>query len=80
MQDMGHNIFIQSEDRTTDGCVCLSDRAKALFTEPNNIEKCKEEACKKWLDVRAFGQCLRYRREIPHLGFVVRLRHMKPIV
>lgn len=56
MQDMGHNIFVQSEDRTTDGYVCLSDRAKALFTEPNNIEKCKEEACKKWLDVRAFGQ------------------------
>ena len=56
MQDMGHNIFIQSEDRTTDGYVCLSDRAKALFTEPNNIDKCKEEACKEWLDVRAFGQ------------------------
>ena len=30
MQDMGRNIFIQSEDRTTDGYVCLSDRAKAL--------------------------------------------------
>ena len=56
MQDMGHNIFVQSEDRTTDGYVCLSDRAKALFTEPNNIDKCKEEACKEWLDVRAFGQ------------------------
>lgn len=47
MQDMGHNIFVQSEDRTTDGYVCLSDRAKALFTEPNNIDKCKEEACKE---------------------------------
>lgn len=29
---------------------------KALFSEPNNIDKCREEACEKWLDVRAFGQ------------------------
>lgn len=56
MQDMGHKIYVQSEERTDDGYVCLSDRAKALFSEPNNIDKCREEACEKWLDVRAFGQ------------------------
>ena len=27
-----------------------------MFSEPNNIDKCREEACEKWLDVRAFGQ------------------------
>lgn len=56
MQDMGHKIYVQSEERTDDGYVCLSDRAKALFSEPNNIDKCREEACEKWLDIRAFGQ------------------------
>lgn len=56
MQDMGQEIYIQSEERTDDGFCCLSDRAKALFSEPNNAEKCREEACTKWIDVRAFGQ------------------------
>ena len=66
---MGHNIFIQSEDRTTDGYVCLSDRAKALFTEPNNIEKCKrgEPVKSGWMS-GLLVRCLRYRREIPHFG------------
>ena len=26
MQDMGHKIYVQSEERTDDGYVCLSDR------------------------------------------------------
>lgn len=56
MQDMGQEIYIQSEERIDDGFCCLSDRAKALFSGPNNAEKCREEACAKWIDVRAFGQ------------------------
>lgn len=30
MQDMGHKIYVQSEERTDDGYVCLSDRAKGI--------------------------------------------------
>lgn len=55
MQDMGHDIFVQSDDRRSDDCISLKDRASEL----KGIRKQDEfvhTACAKWLDVRAFGQ------------------------
>lgn len=55
MQDLGYNVFVQSDDRCDDGCLSLKDRAKEL----SNIKNEKEfynTACKRWLDVRTFGQ------------------------
>ncbi len=55
MQDMGENVFVQSDDRSDDGAKSLKERAKSL-------EKIKDEeeffktACEKWIDVRTFGQ------------------------
>ena len=58
LMDMGHPIFVQSDDRTVDGCKSLHDRVNS---DPAlKVEKDKDVfarmACDKWLDVRAFGQ------------------------
>ena len=55
MQDLGHDIFVQSDDRRSDDCISLKDRAGEL----KNIKKqdaFARTACEKWLDVRSFGQ------------------------
>lgn len=55
MQDMGHDIFVQSDDRANDGASCLKDRAKELNKIKDKDEYSKK-ACEKWIDVRSFGQ------------------------
>lgn len=60
LQDMGQAIFVQSDDRKSDTCISLKERAKSL-------EKIKQQdefarvACEKWLDVRAFGQVFAFK-------------------
>lgn len=60
MQDMGASIFVQSDDRADDGATCLKERAK-------NLEKVKSQeefaslACKRWADVRSFGQVFAFK-------------------
>ena len=60
MQDLGHPVFVQSDDRADDGCISLKERAKEL-------EKIKSQdefahiACEKWLDVRSFGQVFAFK-------------------
>ncbi|MBP3651106.1 MAG: type I-C CRISPR-associated protein Cas7/Csd2 [Clostridia bacterium] len=55
MQDMGHTIFVQSDDRRSDDCISLKERAKELKTIKTPDEFART-ACSKWLDVRTFGQ------------------------
>lgn len=61
LQDMGENIFVQSEDRSLDECKSLSDRAKSN-EEMQKAQKDKDweayakVACRTWIDVRSFGQ------------------------
>lgn len=59
MQDMGECIFVQSDDRSDDGAKSLKDRAMALgqIKDDTYVQK----ACKKWLDVRSFGQVFAYK-------------------
>lgn len=57
MQDLGHKIFVQSDDRCDDGCDSLSKRAaESLKQVKGSKEQYAAEACKMWLDVRSFGQ------------------------
>ena len=58
LQDMGKEIFVQSEDRITDGFDSLKKRYDNFFKENGTAEKksISEAACEKWIDVRAFGQ------------------------
>lgn len=58
LQDMGESIFVQSDDNRVDEYRSLNARFAAA-----NIpgDKTREEACKKWFDVRAFGQVFAFK-------------------
>jgi CRISPR-associated protein Csd2 len=60
LQDMGRAIFVQSDDNRAPGDEyrSLNDRFKAeKFTD------IREESCKKWFDVRAFGQVFAFTKK-----------------
>jgi CRISPR-associated protein Csd2 len=67
LQESGFPIFVQTDDRNTDGKKSLRERAedekvglgkKAFSGDKNEIIK---KACEKWFDVRAFGQIFPYK-------------------
>lgn len=66
LQDMGERIFVQSEDRSDDGCKSLADRAKAndamqAALKAKDKDAYTKAACDTWLDVRAFGQVFAFK-------------------
>ena len=61
MQDLGKPIFVQSEDRCSDGCGSLSERASAAMKGIKDREEFARHACETWLDVRAFGQVFAFK-------------------
>lgn len=52
----GNMIFVQSDDRKADDAKSLRARAEAGLGKELGSDKTAELACKKWLDVRSFGQ------------------------
>jgi CRISPR-associated protein Csd2 len=63
LMDMGHDIFVQSDDNKKDDYKSLRSRAEGVL---NNVDmsddkKYREAACKQWMDVRAFGQVFAYK-------------------
>ncbi|MBI5558712.1 MAG: type I-C CRISPR-associated protein Cas7/Csd2 [Deltaproteobacteria bacterium] len=68
LQDAGHTVFVQSDEKKIDGMPNLRARAessqfglgKDAFKIDKSMPEKKDEtaklACEKWLDVRAFGQ------------------------
>lgn len=64
MQDAGNDIFVQSQDRAEDGYKSLEKRFEAEFPGKDKIsdDTVHEEACKKWLDVRSFGQVVTFQK------------------
>ena len=66
LQAMGENIFVQSNERVNDGYKSLSDRAKGnkIMQEAlknKDADAYEKEACKTWIDVRAFGQVFAFK-------------------
>ena len=61
MQDLGNEIFVQSEDRSDDGCKSLSERASAATSGIKDKDEYARVACEKWLDVRSFGQVFAFK-------------------
>lgn len=66
LQDMDEKIFVQSEDRVDDGFRSLSERAKnnkvlQEAIQKKDSEQYQKEACKEWIDVRAFGQVFAFK-------------------
>lgn len=54
--DDGNMIYVQSDDRKADDAKSLRARAEAGLGKALGSDKTADLACKKWLDVRAFGQ------------------------
>ena len=73
LQDLGENIFVQSDDRCNDGFKSLSDRAKS-FKPMQDALKIKDNdayakaACENWIDVRAFGQVFAFKDDSVSVG------------
>ena len=55
-EDDGNMIFVQSDDRKEDKCKSLRARAEAGLGNKLGSDETVDLACKRWLDVRAFGQ------------------------
>jgi CRISPR-associated protein Csd2 len=72
MQDAGHAIFVQSDEKKTDGMPSLKARAEdetyglgkdAFNSKKTPPEQAGKMACEKWLDVRSFGQLFAFKSE-----------------
>ncbi len=64
LQDMGQEIFVQSDERRNDGFRSLKDRAdgcEELKKLTKDKEKYASTACSKWIDVRSFGQVFAFK-------------------
>jgi CRISPR-associated protein Csd2 len=63
LMEAGKAIFVQSDDNRIDDYKSLRSRAegelKGIDVKDDN--KYREEACKKWIDVRAFGQVFAFK-------------------
>ncbi|OEU78370.1 MAG: type I-C CRISPR-associated protein Cas7/Csd2 [Desulfobulbaceae bacterium C00003063] len=55
-----YNIFVQSDDNKLDGCKNLRERAETVIDSQKSSKENADSACKKWFDVRAFGQVFAY--------------------
>jgi len=58
----GYTIFVQSDDNRVDNYRSLRARAEGELKKDvlKDEQRFREEACKKWIDVRAFGQVFAY--------------------
>lgn len=62
LQEDGESIFVQSDEKKTDGYTSLKERAEAVLgkdilnPKKTSREEATTQACKNWFDVRAFGQ------------------------
>jgi len=72
LQESGENIFVQSDEKKTDGMPSLKTRAESnehgLGKDAFNVKKTTPEetarlASKKWIDVRSFGQLFAFKTD-----------------
>jgi len=72
LQESGESIFVQSDEKKTDGMPSLRERAISdefgLGKDTFNAKKTKPDeaikaVCNKWLDVRTFGQLFAFKGE-----------------
>ncbi len=72
LQEGGHAIFVQSDEKKIDGMPSLKARAEseeyglgkdAFNRKKTPPEKTAKSACEKWLDVRTFGQLFAFKNE-----------------
>ena len=73
LQDMGENIFVQSDERSDDGCKSLADRAKnngdmQKALKAKDKDAYAKVACETWIDVRSFGQVFAFNDDSVSVG------------
>lgn len=73
LQDMGEDIFVQSEERATDQCKSLADRAKKnedmqKALRAKDRDAYAQAACQAWIDVRSFGQVFAFKDDSVSVG------------
>lgn len=61
MQDLGAQVFVQSEDRCDDGFGSLSERAESKLKGVKDRQVYAQKACETWMDVRTFGQVFAFK-------------------
>lgn len=82
LQEAGQSIFVQSDDRKTDGEPSLRARAesetnglgKKAFGKTAKKEDTARAACTKWFDVRAFGQVFAFGKDADSGGVSIPIR------
>lgn len=83
LQESGHTIFVQSDDRKDDAETSLRNRAESetngLGKDAWNPRKSKKDdtakkACDKWFDVRAFGQVFAFGKDGDASGVSIPVR------
>lgn len=73
LQDMGEKIFVQSSEKSDDGCKSLNERFKKFqdtFDKnvKDNEDKVRALINENWIDVRAFGQVFAFKGDSLSLG------------
>ena len=75
LQDEREAIFVQSDDRSDDGCRALKERLesdeelKQMSKGKNtDVDEFARKTCEKWLDVRAFGQVFAFKGDAVSVG------------
>lgn len=68
LQEMGENIFVQSDENVNDGMKSLSERFNSFKKELSKEEEKNTSilagrVCEKWFDVRAFGQVFAFKAQ-----------------
>ena len=66
MMDMGKAVFVQSDDKNTDGFASLKERVESIeeikeAEKKKDDQKFAETACRTWIDVRSFGQVFAFK-------------------
>lgn len=83
LQEAGHSIFVQSDEKKIDGMTSLQNRAysdeyglgKDMFNaKKTSPDETARRACDKWFDVRAFGQIFAYKGDKKGEGVSVPIR------
>ncbi|MBQ5559729.1 MAG: type I-C CRISPR-associated protein Cas7/Csd2 [Lachnospiraceae bacterium] len=74
-QDLGEEIFVQSDDNNVDGYKSLSERFAGIFgANKMTKEETAKAACKKWMDVRSFGQVFAFKKRDGFEGVSIGVR------
>ena len=82
LQEAGHGIFVQSDDRKIDGETSLRNRAESAtngigkdrFKKGASKDEAAKLACGKWFDVRAFGQVFAFGKDGDASGVSIPIR------